>query len=59
MRIGRRILRPVKPCFQYWVFFHALDSVSNSSDPDQAQCFVEPDLAPNCLQRLIADSTSR
>ena len=27
-------------------------------DPDQAQCFVEPDLAPDCLQRLSAEDTS-
>ena len=27
--------------------------------PDQAQCFVGPDLGPNCLQRLSADNTSR
>ena len=33
--------------------------VSNSLDPDQAQHFVEPDLGPNCLQRLSADDTSR
>ena len=31
--------------------------VSNSLDPDQAQCFVGPDLAPNGLQRLSADDT--
>ena len=33
--------------------------VSNSSDPDQAQLFVGPDLDPNCLKRLSADETSR
>ena len=33
--------------------------VSNSLDPDQARCFVKPDLAPNCLQRLSADDKSR
>ena len=33
--------------------------VSNSSDPDQAQCFVGPDLGPNYLQKLSADNTSR
>ena len=33
--------------------------VSNSFDPDQAQCFVGPDLDPNCLQRLSADDISR
>ena len=30
--------------------------VSNSLDPDQAQHFVEPDLGPNCLQGLSADT---
>ena len=29
--------------------------VSNSLDPDQARCFVGPDLGPKCLQRLSAD----
>ena len=24
-------------------------------DPDQAQCSVQPDLGPNCLQRLSTD----
>ena len=33
--------------------------VSNSLDPDQARHFVEPDLGPNCLQRLSADDTTR
>ena len=33
--------------------------VSNSLDPDQVRCFVEPDLGPNCLQKLSADNTSR
>ena len=33
--------------------------VSNRLDPDQARHFVEPDLGPNCLQRLSADGTSR
>ena len=32
---------------------------SNSLDPDQAQHFVEPDLGPNCWQRLSAGDTSR
>ena len=32
--------------------------VSNSLDQDQARHFVEPDLGPNCLQRLSADGTS-
>ena len=29
--------------------------VSNSLDPDQNQHSVDPDLGPNCLQRLSAD----
>ena len=29
--------------------------VSNNLDKDQAQRFVEPDLDPNCLQRLSAE----
>ena len=33
--------------------------VSNSLDPDQARRFVGSDLGPNCLQKLIADDTSR
>ena len=33
--------------------------VPNSLDPDQDLNFVRPDLGPNCLQRLSADSTSR
>ena len=32
--------------------------VSNSLDPDQALCFVRPDLDPNSLQKLPADDTS-
>ena len=33
--------------------------MSNRSDPDQARHFVGPDLGPICLQRLLADDTSR
>ena len=33
--------------------------MSNSLDPDQAHCFVGPDLGPNCLQKLSVDDTSR
>ena len=29
--------------------------MSNSLDPNQAECFVGPDVGPNCLQRLSAD----
>ena len=32
--------------------------VSNSLDPDQTRCFVEPDLGPNCLQ-TTKEATSR
>ena len=28
-------------------------------DPDQAQHSVEPDLGPNCVQKLLADNTRR
>ena len=33
--------------------------VSNSLDPDQAQCFVWPVLGPYCLPRLSAEDTRR
>ena len=33
--------------------------MSNSLDPDQARHLVGSDLGPNCLQRLLADHTSR
>ena len=29
-------------------------SMSNSLDPDQAQCYIGPDLGPNCLQKIIS-----
>ena len=29
--------------------------MSNGLDPDQDRHFVDPDLDPNCLQRLSAD----
>ena len=29
--------------------------VSNSLDPEQARCFVGPDLGPNCMQILAVD----
>ena len=32
--------------------------VSNGLDPDQDQHSVEPDLEPNCLQKLSADEKS-
>ena len=33
--------------------------VTNSLDPDQARRFAGPDLGLNCLQRLLADDTSK
>ena len=33
--------------------------VSNSLHPDQARHFVEPDLDPNCFQKLSAEDTSK
>ena len=33
--------------------------MSNSFDPDQDRHSVWPDLCPNCLQRLLADDTSK
>ena len=32
--------------------------MSNSLDPDQAGCFLQPDLGPNCL-KLSSDNTGR
>ena len=32
--------------------------VSNSFDPDQPRGFVEPDLGPNCLQKLSVEHTT-
>ena len=40
-------------------YFRNTIRVANSLDPDQAQHFVEPDLGPNCLQKLSADDTRR
>ena len=50
--------------FQNQIFGNILSGIPSechlhSLDPDQAQCFVEPDLGPNCLQRLSAEDTSR
>ena len=33
--------------------------MSINLDPDRAQCEVRPGLAPNCLQRLSAEGTSK
>ena len=53
----------------HWVIFHAFSfadfweksfkntiRVSNSLDQDHVGHFVEPDLGPNCLQKLSADT---
>ena len=47
------------PYFILWMldFFNTI-RMSNSLDPDQAGCFVGPDLGPNCLQRLSIDDKS-
>ena len=60
------------PQSRYWVVFYVFCRIfpnnyfkytfrmSNSFDSDQARRSVEPDLCPNCLQRLrvSADDTS-
>ena len=33
--------------------------MSNRLDPDQAQCFVTPDLGPICSQNVSAEGTKR
>ena len=33
--------------------------MSNSSDPDQTQLFVRPDLGPNCLQMVSTGDKNR
>ena len=38
--------------------FHEHMRVSNCCDQDQDQYSVDPDLGPNCLQRLLADDKS-
>ena len=38
--------------------FRNTTRMSNSLDPDQAGHFVGPDLGPNCLQRLSAETKS-
>ena len=40
------------------IFQKNIVSVSYSLDPDQARCFVRPDLGPNCLERLSANHKS-
>ena len=39
--------------------FRNTTRVSNSFDSDQDRRFVGPDLGLNCLQKLLADDTSR
>ena len=34
-------------------YFRNIPSVSNSLDPDQAPCFLGPDLGPSCLQTTL------
>ena len=48
-----------KMFFFFFYSFRNTVRVASSLDPDQARCFVRPDLGPNCLQRLSADDTSR
>ena len=38
---------------------HTNKRMSYSLDPVQAGHLVGPDLGPNCLQRLLADDTSK
>ena len=40
-------------------FFKHTIRVSNGLDPDQGQHSVDPELSPNCLQRLPAFDRSR
>ena len=40
-------------------YFRNMIRVSNSLDPDLASHSVQPDLGPNCLQRLSADNPRR
>ena len=54
----RRLLIFYNQHFQKKTFRNTI-RVSNSLDPDQARHFVGPDLDPNCLQRLVADGTSK
>ena len=53
-----RLLIFSKPNFSKNSFRNTI-RVSNSLDPDQAQCLDGLDLVPNCLQKLPADDTSR
>ena len=45
-------------CFSKIILGLLYIKVSNSSDPDQDQHYVSPDLGPSCLQRLSADIKS-
>ena len=49
----------ILPYFPLWML-HIFNTIrmSNSLVSDQARHFVEPDLGPNCLQRLSADNKS-
>ena len=48
---GSSLIRVHSVCF--------LDHRVEEFDPGQAQCFVGPELGPNCLQILSADDPSR
>ena len=41
------------------IFFKSTLKESYRLDPDQAPCFVRPDMGPNCLQKLSAGDTWR
>ena len=59
MKIQSTFRDMVLQIFLKWGFsknyFRNTIRVSNSLDPDQAQCNVGPDLGPNCLQRSSAN----
>ena len=48
-----------KSSFFSIIIFRNTIRVSNSLNADQARHCAGPDLGPNCLQRLLADDTSK
>ena len=46
-----RLLILKKTLYRFQKILSGISSVSNSSDPDQAQHFAGPDMGTNCLQR--------
>ena len=54
-------MTPLLHAGKFYMTFCRLPNFSKTSNlkPDQIQCFVGPDLGPNCLQKLSADSTDR